>query len=220
MTTNPLDVICLDPSTPARRSVIWLHGLGADGHDFEPLVPELGLVDRLAVRFVFPHAPYRPITINGGYVMRGWYDIAAAEIDRKPDLAGILASAAAVTALLEQEIARGIPPERIVVAGFSQGGLIALEVGGRFREPLAGVIALSTYLADASAFPEARQELPVFIGHGRFDDIVPLRLGELSRDSLPGKGYRVTWRDYPMPHSVCAEEIADIAHWMEGVFGG
>jgi phospholipase/carboxylesterase len=217
MTAIPLDSISLDPSGPARHSVIWLHGLGADGHDFEPIVPELGLADRLGIRFVFPHAPHRPVTINGGYVMRAWYDIAEPEIDRKPDLAGILASTAAVTALVEREIAGGIAPSRMLLAGFSQGGVIALEAAARFREPLAGIVALSTYVADAEAYPAASQELPVFMGHGRFDDIVPHALGVRSRDCLIAKGYRVSWKDYPMPHSVCGEEIADLARWMAGV---
>lgn len=220
MTAIPLDTLCLDPALPARHSVIWLHGLGADGHDFEPIVPQLGLAERLGIRFVFPHAPYRPVTINGGYVMRAWYDIVTPEIDRKPDLAGILASTAAVTALLEQEIARGIAPSRMLLAGFSQGGVIALEAAARFREPLAGIMALSTYLADPVNFPATRSAMPVFVGHGQFDDIVPPALGERSRDSLTAKGYRVTWKDYPMPHSVCAEEIGDIARWMAGVLTG
>jgi phospholipase/carboxylesterase len=218
MKTDRLQFIEVNPGQPVSRTVIWLHGLGADGRDFEPVVPELGLPAEWGVRFVFPHAPYRPVTINGGYVMRAWYDVRSQEIDRLADLEGIRASAAAVSLLVEQEIASGLPASDIVLAGFSQGGVIALEVGARFRQPLGGVVALSTYLSDAPTFPVATSSSPpVFMAHGRQDDIVPFVLGVRSRQELEGKGYRVTWRDYAMPHSVCAEEVNDIGGWLREV---
>ena len=203
----------------AEASVILLHGLGADGHDFAPIVPELGLGDK--VRFVFPHAPHRPVTINGGYVMRAWYDLTGTSFDAHEDEAGIRASSQQVEALIAREVERGVPAARIVLAGFSQGGAIALHAGLRHRQALAGILALSTYLplrarlvAEASA---AGREIPILMCHGTEDPIVPLALGEGSARLLREAGYSVEWRTYPMPHSVCPEEIADIAGWLAGV---
>jgi len=215
MSSNELEYLEINPAGPVTHTIVWLHGLGADGHDFEPIVPELGLPSSLGVRFVFPHAAYMPVTINRGYVMRAWYDIVSEDIARHADKAGVDRSTAAVTALVQEEIARGVPAANIVVAGFSQGGVIALEVGARFPEPLAGIVALSTYVADSAGFPAASASSPpVFMAHGRFDGVVQFALGSASRKVLEDKGYRITWRDYAMLHSVCEEEISDIGAWL------
>ena len=203
-------------------AVIWLHGLGADGHDFAPIVPELGLPQKPALRFVFPHAPMMPVTINDGYVMPAWYDIAHPGLAREEDETGIRASQRTVEALIAREEERGIPPSRIVLAGFSQGGAIVLHTGLRFPQRLAGVLALSTYLplkgsfsADASP---ANADLPVFMAHGSRDPVVPLPLAAASRDFLLRSGYPVEWHEYEMAHSVCPAEIADIGAWLRRVF--
>lgn len=214
MTSDLLDCITINPKSPPEASVIWLHGLGADGHDFEPVVDELPLARLVPLRFVFPHAPLRPVTINGGFVMRAWYDIAASDLGRTPDLPGIEGSRRQVARLVDCEIAAGIPPARVIVAGFSQGGVIALETAARFPERLGGVIALSTYLAEPAHFPRSSDALPVFMGHGTEDPIVPYPLGRQSRTALESQGYAVEWHAYPMPHAVCATEIADIGTWL------
>ncbi len=199
-------------------AVIWLHGLGADGHDFEPIVPEL--VDEAwpAIRFVFPHAPVRAVTINGGMRMRAWYDILGLEIAQRQDERGVRESIAFVQGLIARENARGVPSERIVIAGFSQGGAIALASGLRHPERLAGVVALSTYLpiAESSAGErsEANRALPIFMAHGSLDPVVGHALGQMSRSYLEQLGYAVQWHSYSMPHSVNAEEIADLARWL------
>ena len=205
----------------ATHSVIWMHGLGADGNDFISIVPELMLPTDLAVRFVFPHAPQRPITINGGMRMRAWFDITSMERGIAEDAVGIAASAAAIEALIEQEKARGVPASNIVLAGFSQGGAMSLHLGLRYAETLAGVMALSTWLplyekvaAEAS---EANRATPVFMGHGSFDPMVSCKFGEYSRDFLKQSGYTVDWYAYPMQHQVCLEEIADIGRWLTKV---
>jgi len=199
-----------------QLAVIWLHGLGADGHDFEPLVPELGL--GFAARFVFPHAPLRPVTINGGMRMRAWYDIFGFGGGLQEDAAGIRVSAAAVTRLIDREIERGVPVERIVLAGFSQGGAIALHTALRDARPLAGVLALSTYLPIADTLAAERSDanlrLPIFMAHGSADAMLPLALAESSRRTLETLGYAVEWHVYPMAHAVCAPEIATIATWL------
>ena len=203
-------------------AVIWLHGLGADGHDFEPIVPELVRPGWPALRFVFPHAPVRPVTINGGAPMRAWYDIRSFELSQRADEAGVRESIATVEALIARENARGVPDDRIVLAGFSQGGAIVLSAAVRHSKKLAGVVALSTYLpmaenttAEAS---EANRALPVFQGHGTADPIVPMSLGSQSRDVLVQLGHPVEWHTYPMPHSVCMEEIRDLAAWFQARF--
>jgi phospholipase/carboxylesterase len=197
--------------------VIWLHGLGADGHDFEPIVPELGL--EFPARFVFPHAPVRPVTINGGMAMRAWYDILGLDRGAAEDAAGIRASAAAVTEVIDTEFARGMPTDRIVLAGFSQGGAIALQTALREPRPLGGVLALSTYLPLASTLAAERSAanagVPIFMAHGTADNLLPFALGESSRRALDAMGYRVEWHAYPMAHSVCREEIAAIGAWLE-----
>jgi phospholipase/carboxylesterase len=203
-------------------AVIWLHGLGADGHDFEPIVPELGLPGSLAVRFVFPHAPVRPVTLNQGMRMRAWYDIY--RLGGGPeDEAGIRASQASLDALISAEKGKGIPAGKIVIAGFSQGGAIALQCGLRYPERLAGVLALSTYLPlagklEAEKSP-ANARTPVFMAHGSYDDVIPLQRAEDSRRALEKLGYPVEWHAYPMPHSVCPQEIADISAFLVRALG-
>ena len=201
-----------------RWSVIWLHGLGADGHDFAPIVPELVAPGWPALRFVFPHAPVRPVTVNGGMAMRAWYDIKGLDIASQEDEAGIRASIAAVRALIAREQARGVAPGQIVLAGFSQGGAIALAGGLRLDEPLAGIIALSTYLPLAGSLAAERSAanaaVPIFQAHGQADPVVPLALGSASRDALLALGYRVDWHVYPMGHAVCPQEIADLRAWL------
>ena len=203
-------------------SVIWLHGLGADGHDFEPIVPELVEDDWPAVRFVFPHAPVRAVTINNGMQMRAWYDILGLEIAQRQDEAGVRESIRFVQALIARENARGVPSARIVIAGFSQGGAIALATALRQPEALAGVVALSTYLPIAESTgaerSEANRATPVFMAHGSLDPVVGHALGLMSRGYLEALGYQVEWHSYSMPHSVCAEEIEDLARWLGARF--
>jgi phospholipase/carboxylesterase len=202
--------------------VIWLHGLGADGSDFAPIVPELDLGGVGAVRFVFPHAPMRPVTINNGYVMRAWYDVAFGDLEgrtRRADEAGVRASQAEVEGLVAREKARGIAARRIVLAGFSQGGAVALVAGLRHPERLAGVMALSTYLVLAESLAAeaspANADVPVFYAHGTHDPVIPIELARASRERLVGLGYAVQWHEYPMQHSVCPEEIAAISGWLQ-----
>ena len=213
-----MDAIELETGRNPDAAVIWLHGLGADGHDFEPIVPELGLAG--AVRFVFPHAPVRPVTLNAGMRMRAWYDIF--QLGGGPeDEAGIRASERLLQGLIAKELERGIKPARIVLAGFSQGGAIALQTALRYPERLAGLLALSTYLPLASRLEtergKANQDLPIFMAHGRFDDIIPLDRAQASRKRLEALGYAVEWHEYPMPHSVCPPEIAHIAAFLTRV---
>lgn len=218
--TATLDAIEIETGPAPDAAVLWLHGLGADGHDFEPLVPELRLPRELRVRFVFPHAPVRPVTLNMGMSMRAWYDIIQLGGGREDD-AGIRASQGLLEALIARERARGVAAARIVLAGFSQGGAIALHTGLRHAERLAGILALSTYLplaatlaAEASA---ANRDVPLLMAHGRFDDVIPLERARQSRLALEALGAKVEWREYPMPHSVCPEEIAHIAAWLRSV---
>lgn len=212
-----LETFELETGAAPQHAVIWLHGLGADGHDFEPIVPELVARGWPPLRFVFPHAPVRPITVNGGMRMRGWYDIGGADIAHKQDVPGVRGAIAAIEQLIARENARGIPAERIILAGFSQGGAITLAAGLRRREPLLGLVALSTYLPLHDTFPaEAAPEscgVPIFMGHGRADPVVPEALGIMSRDWLRALGCPIEWHSYPMPHSVSAEEIRDLSKW-------
>lgn len=215
--TDYLPAIEIDPPMSATASVIWLHGLGASGHDFEALVPELGLVEQ-GVRFVLPHAPELPVTINQGYVMPAWYDVVGMDLTVRQDAAGIQSSAGRVADLVVREIERGVPARRIVLAGFSQGGAVALHTALRYPQRLAGVLALSTYLplADtvAKEMDAVQQGLPVFFGHGDRDEVIPLPVGAHSRDRLEDLGCVVEWHGYPMAHSVCMEEVADIRAWL------
>jgi phospholipase/carboxylesterase len=213
--------ITLEPAVLPTASVILLHGLGADGWDFVPIVEELRLPDSLPVRFVFPHAPLRPVTVNAGYVMRAWFDIQSFTPEGRADAAGLAESVQRVNRYLDAEIERGIDAARIVLAGFSQGGAVALSAGLRFRKRLAGVLALSTYLpfpahltAEKSA---ANAEVPILMCHGRMDPVVDVAMGREAREILEALGYAVGWHDYPMGHEVCGEELAETAKWLRGV---
>lgn len=219
MSDAPLSSVEIETAPGVLASVIWLHGLGADGHDFEPIVPELRLP--VPVRFVFPHAPVRPVTLNGGWPMRAWYDIIAIDQESRRDIQGMEGSRRALEALIRCENRRGVPSERIVLAGFSQGGAVALHTALRYPEKLAGLLALSTYLHTADTLEaeasEANQDIPIFMAHGVHDPVVPIHLGEESRDTLREHGYNVEWKTYPMPHAVNPEEIADIRRWLTEV---
>lgn len=221
MTEQLLDAVEINPARPPTASIIWLHGLGADGHDFEPLVPQLGIVEELGVRVVLPHAPRMPVTINGGMVMPAWYDIAGTDFRQGQDAAGIRASARRLAALIERETASGIAPASIVLAGFSQGGAIALHTGLRYGQRLGGILALSTYLPLADLLADERTpanaDIPIMQAHGEQDPVVPLALALVSRDRLQALGYAVDWRTYPMPHAVCPTEVADIRDWLTSV---
>jgi phospholipase/carboxylesterase len=218
------DAVEIEPRLPARTSVILLHGLGADGHDFESIVAELRLPDSLATRFVFPHAPVRPVTLNGGYRMRAWYDLLGLDRRAREDEGGIRESAEAAHRLIRRETQRGIAADHVVLAGFSQGGAVALFAGLRYPERLAGILALSTYLPMAAmlraeAHP-ANAAVSIFMAHGTVDPVVAIGLAEHSKDALLAQGLPVDWRTYPMPHSVSAEEIADIRAWLLEVLPG
>jgi Predicted esterase len=215
---NLLEHVEITTGTKPAGTVIWMHGLGADGWDFVPIVKELGLPENLALRFIFPHAPMRPVTLNDGYVMRAWYDIAKTELQRMTDEKGIRESQKQIEAFIARERERGIASDKIVLAGFSQGGAIALQTGLRHAEPLAGILALSTYLALAGSLAAeaaaANKSMPIFMAHGTEDPVVPIELAETSRDTLKSHGYNVRWADYPMPHSVCMEEVSAIGEWL------
>ncbi|HET8551110.1 MAG TPA: alpha/beta fold hydrolase [Gammaproteobacteria bacterium] len=220
MNTNVTDLnaVEINPADEARHTIIWLHGLGADGHDFEPLVPELRLPEDFAVRFVFPHAPVRPVTLNGGMPMRAWFDLTALDRTTRIDLDALRESERRVHELIRRENARGVPTERIVLAGFSQGGAVALHTAPRYPERLAALVALSTFsLTGAALAAEAassNRDLPVFMAHGTLDPVVAPDLGHDSRDALIDAGFKVDWHEYPMQHAVCAEEIADLRGWL------
>ena len=213
-----LEAIEIETGPSPRAAIIWLHGLGADGHDFEPIVPELEMPPVPAARFVFPHAPVQPVTINGGARMRAWYDVTN---DGRQDATGIRASQARVEALIARERSRGIAPGAIVLAGFSQGGAIALHTGLRHPERLAGILALSTYLPLPDTLEkeasQANRDVPIFMAHGTQDPLIPLSWAARSRDLLLSLGYAVEWHEYLMPHSVCSEEIADVGRWLRTV---
>ena len=221
-TIDLLETVEEETGPDPQWSVLWLHGLGADGHDFAPLVPELVRRDWPALRFVFPHAPVQPVTINNGMPMRAWYDIKDFDLANRADAAGVEASIVQVGALLEREHARGIPASRTFLAGFSQGGAIALAAGLRRATPLAGVIALSTYLPlgarTVETLGQAATVQPVFMAHGSADPVVPFAAGERSAALLREHGIAVDWHAYPMAHQVCAEEIGDLGDWMDARF--
>jgi len=212
------DAVVLAPATPAAASVIWLHGLGADGHDFVPIVPELKLPAEPAVRFVFPHAPVRPVTLNMGMRMRAWYDIRTLTADGRADETGMRESVARVGQLIGAERAAGVEARRIVIAGFSQGGAVALHTALRHPEPLAGILALSTYLplqaALATELSAANRATPILMCHGQFDPVLPMALGIIARDWLISERYPVEWKEYPMQHQVCLPQIQDIGGWL------
>jgi phospholipase/carboxylesterase len=216
-----LDAIEIETARNPAASIIWLHGLGADGNDFAPIVPALKLPGA-AIRFVFPHAPVQPVTINGGMRMRAWYDITDGAI-RREDESGVRASQTLIEALIAREKERGTAANRLVLAGFSQGGAIALQTGLRHSERVAGIMALSTYLPIADKFAaeasKANRDAPIFMAHGSHDPIIPLARAEQSRGLLQSLGYNVEWREYPMQHSVCPEEVSDISAWLGKVLG-
>jgi phospholipase/carboxylesterase len=223
LSVEPLPSVEVTTGDPVQASVIWLHGLGADGHDFEPIVPLLRLDSAPGVRFVFPHAPSRPVTINAGMVMPAWYDIRVLALRRDVDAKGVAESSSAIESLLERERERGVPSERIVLAGFSQGGALALHVALRHASRLAGVVALSCYLVLeetlASECSAVNAGLPIFQGHGTDDPMVPLQAGEQARDTLLEAGYPVDWRTYPMGHQVLPQEIADVGQAIRRMLG-
>ncbi len=217
-----LDFLTLETHPEPDASVIWLHGLGADGHDFESIVPELGLPPEFRIRFIFPNAPVRPIGINGNFPMRGWYDIRYADLSKEPDIQGIRESARLTAELIREQEKKGISSARIVLAGFSQGGAIALELGLRYPQKLGGIIALSTFSPTANTLKqeasEANRSIPLFWGHGTFDPVVPLALAETTEKELSAQGYSVKFCRYAgMPHSVCMEEIQDISGFLQKV---
>jgi phospholipase/carboxylesterase len=208
----------IETSADPTAAVIWLHGLGADGNDFVPIVPELTLPDDFGIRFIFPNAPLQPVTCNGGYVMRSWYDIYSLDDFKKEDKVGLIRSQQTTEALIQQEITRGIKPGRIILMGFSQGGAVALYTGLRFSQRLAGIGALSTYLPLRDELVteqhHSNSDVPIFMGHGMHDQVVNYKIGESSCKLLQQLGYAVNWNSYPMEHNVCAEEITDISTWI------
>ena len=223
MTSSTLDTIQVDTGPNPTASVIWLHGLGASGDDFVPIVRELDLTGLPAIRFIFPHAPTMPVTVNNGYVMRAWYDIVGADLSRREDEKGLRASQAMVEQLIAQEKARGVPAERIVLAGFSQGCAMTLQTGLRHPEKLAGLMCLSGYVplhtTIAAERHAANHDTPIFLAHGRGDQVIPIIRAEQSRDLLKSLGHAVEWHEYMMPHSVCQEEVEDIGAWLRRVLG-
>lgn len=214
----PLPCVEIETGPNPGHAVIWLHGMGADGNDFKPIVPELVDPAWPSLRFVFPHAPMRPITLNGGMMMRAWYDISGLEIAQKQDETGIRASIGLLEELITRENTRGVPSENIFLAGFSQGGAIVLAGGVRYAQRLGGIIALSTYLPIAGKTDveaaAANRATPIFMAHGSLDPTIAHAMGEMSRNYLLQRGYVVEWHEYPMAHQVCAEEIADLRRWI------
>jgi phospholipase/carboxylesterase len=207
----------IEPATTANASIIWLHGLGANGHDFEPIVPELNLPESMAVRFIFPHAPEIPVTINGGYIMPAWYDILEMSIERKVDKEQLVQSARAIQAFIDREIERGIASERIIVAGFSQGGAVGFHAALTYPKPLAGLLALSTYFAtfDSIDLAPANKTLPIQIFHGTHDQVVPEIHGKNSVKFLTALGFKPGYQTFSMEHAVCLEEINAISEWIQ-----
>ena len=218
MSKQYLEAVEINPPGTPRACIIWLHGLGADGHDFEPLIPQLGIVETLGVRVVLPHAPHRPVTINGGMEMPAWYDIRATDFQQGQDSTGIRESERQLRDLIQREVDGGIPAEHILLAGFSQGGAIVLYTGLRYPQPLAGLLALSTYVPLAETLKTeavaANSQVPILMAHGMQDPVVPVKLALQSRDLLEQLGYKVSWHSYPMPHAVCPEEISDVRDWL------
>ncbi|MEO7760419.1 MAG: dienelactone hydrolase family protein [Casimicrobiaceae bacterium] len=219
-----LAAVELETRPNPNAAVIWMHGLGADGNDFVPIVHELDLPGAFGIRFIFPHAPTRPVTINNGHVMRAWYDIVGNNLTNRADEAGIRDSQDRIEQLIAREKVRGIAASRLVLAGFSQGGVIALQTGLRHPERLAGIMALSTYLAMPQALTEeanaANRDVPILMTHGTGDQVIQYAWAESSRRTLETQGYKVEWHAYPMEHSVCFEEVADIGKWLRQVLPG
>ncbi len=221
MSDQYLPCVTVEPKNDADACVIWLHGLGADGHDFEAAVPMLNLPESAAVRFIFPHAPVRPVTINNGWPMRAWYDILEMDIERKIDEPSLLESVEQVNRLIAREIERGIAPERIILAGFSQGGAVVYHAALCHPQPLGGLIVLSTYMATIPRIRQERQavnaELPIWLAHGMMDDVVPFSLGEQAVVELEHLNYKPEWHTYPIAHEVSVEELAELGHWIQQV---
>jgi phospholipase/carboxylesterase len=215
-----LKTVVTETHTPADASVIWLHGLGADGHDFAGITTQLQLPKQLRIRFIFPHAPERPVTLNNGFTMRAWYDIYSLNDLNQEDRSGIISSEQAIVQLIQQQESAGIAASRIILAGFSQGGAMALYTGLRYPQRLGGILGLSTYLplmAQFDAFQSNNLQTPIFLAHGTQDNILPLVLGEKTRDYLMQSGYAVQWRSYLMAHQVCLPEISDISQWLQRI---
>jgi len=211
----------IEPQGTAKSAIIWLHGLGADARDFEPIVPHLQIPPELGLRFIFPNAPIRPVTVNGGMEMRAWYDILGMDIPRVEDPAGVRESEQILMGLVEREKARGIPANRIILAGFSQGGAIALHTGLRYAEPLAGILALSCYIPLAKTLEaerhSANQNIPIFLAHGRYDDVIPIHYGRMTAEQLESLGYELERHEYNMGHEVNLEEIQAVSLWLQSV---
>jgi len=220
--SNVLETIEINPAQAATGSVIWLHGLGADGHDFQGIIPQLSLPEAIHLRFIFPHAPIRAVAINANLRMRAWFDVYSLENLEKEDEAGIRATEHAVTQLIEREIAMGIPSNRIVLAGFSQGGAVSLYTGLRYEKPLAGIIALSTYLPLAKKLSteasDSNKQTPILMAHGRLDPVLPIILGKKTYELLKQEGHPIEWHEYAMEHQVCTEETAVIGQWLTKIF--
>lgn len=221
MSERTLPYVEVNPNQPAKAVVIWLHGLGDSGNGFAPIVPELTLPDELAVRFIFPHAPVRPVTINNGMEMRAWYDIKSMDFNSRADRKGVEESADLIQSLIETEVEKGIPANKIVLAGFSQGGVIALHLGTRYEHSLAGIMCLSSYMCEPNTLSaerhQANKNTSIFVAHGTHDDVVPMAMGNAAFKTLSDNGYPASWQTYPMQHNVCMEEIKDISTWLQGI---
>ncbi|UAA38380.1 carboxylesterase [Paraneptunicella aestuarii] len=219
MSVEALPYVEVNPATKPDAVVIWLHGLGDSGNGFAPIVPQLHLPVDLAVRFVFPHAPIRPITVNNGMQMRAWYDLKSLSFQDRADMEGVEDSSQRVEALIEAEIANGVPSNRIILAGFSQGGVIAYHLGLRYANKLAGLICLSTYMCEpdmnAKNWPDINKTTPIFSAHGVYDDVVPIALGRTAYEKAIEQGFNASWAQYPMQHNVCLEQIQDISKWLQ-----
>ncbi|MGJ8680216.1 alpha/beta hydrolase [Paraglaciecola sp.] len=219
MSEQELPYVEVNPTSSPKATVIWLHGLGDSGNGFAPIVPELNMPQELAVRFIFPHAPVRPITINNGMQMRAWYDIKSMDFGSRADSTGVKESAALIQQLIEAEIAQGIPANKIILAGFSQGGVVALHLGTRYEHKLAGIMSLSSYMCEPEKLTaeahNANKNTDIFVAHGQQDDVVPIAMGNAAFKTLESNGYPVSWKDYMMQHNVCVQELNDISAWLQ-----
>jgi phospholipase/carboxylesterase len=219
MSEQTLPYVEVNPKSKARATVIWLHGLGDSGNGFAPIVPDLKLPDELGIRFVFPHAPTRPVTINNGMLMRAWYDITSLDFNNRADSQGVKESSEQVANLIEKEISQGIPANKIVLAGFSQGGVIALHLGTRYEKTLAGVMSMSSYMSESEKLIDeghsANKNTPIFVAHGTHDDVVPIFMGNTAFKVLESNGYQATWHEYAMQHNVCMQQLNDISAWLQ-----
>jgi len=219
MSEQTLPYVEVNPKSKARATVIWLHGLGDSGNGFAPIVPDLKLPDELGIRFVFPHAPTRPVTINNGMSMRAWYDITSLDFNNRADSQGVKESSVLVANLIEKEISQGIPANKIVLAGFSQGGVIALNLGTRFEKSLGGIMFMSSYMSEPEKLSieghTANKNTPIFVAHGTHDDVVPIFMGNAAFKVLESNGYQVTWNEYAMQHNVCMQQLTDISNWLQ-----